>query len=64
MISSSQPTPDCNIVMVTAAPALLCVFNVNLAAAIGTLLEPSVMNWFELPLAMVKPVTVEELGDG
>jgi hypothetical protein len=48
----------------TLAPADDGAFGLNWYPAIGTMLLPTVMNWFDEPASNVNPVGVEDLGDG
>ena len=46
----------------TLTPTLDCELRVNWYPAIGTELDPKVVNWLELPLRIVKPVSAELSG--
>ena len=48
----------------TLAPADDGALRLNWYSAIGTMLLPTVMNWFDEPASNVNPVGVVDLGDG
>jgi hypothetical protein len=56
--------PDCSETNVTLAPADDGALRLNWYPAIGNMLEPTETNWFDDPASSVKPVGVEDLGDG
>jgi len=59
-----HPTPACSATKVTLAPADDGASRLNRCPAIGNMLVPTVMNWFDEPANNVNPVGVEDLGDG
>ena len=57
-----QPIAACVAMKLTLAPADDVALNENWYPAIGTALDPKMMNWSELPLKIVKPVGAELSG--
>jgi hypothetical protein len=62
--AGSHPTPACNATMVTLAPADNGALSENRYPAIGNMLAPTVMNWFDEPASSVKAVGAELLREG
>ena len=59
-----HPIPACSGMKFTLAPTLDGTLSENWYPAIGIMLEPTVMNWFDDPASSVKPVGAEPFGDG